>query len=128
MEIPARPNIKPFPPPPSRWERALRPRPSLKVGDNITTDHIMPAGAKILPYRSNIPLSLQLLLRVRQRSSPERCRAEGKGIVIGGANYGPGFLFESTPLVPLYLGVKAVIAKSFARIHYANLVNAGILR
>lgn len=99
----------------------------LKVGDNITTDHIMPAGAKILPYRSNIPHLSQFCFGVCDESFPERIKAEGKGIIIGGANYGQGSSREHAALVPLYLGVKAVITKSFARIHVANLVNAGIL-
>ncbi len=99
----------------------------LKVGDNITTDHIMPAGAKILPYRSNIPHLSQYCFAVCDESFPERIKAEGKGIIIGGSNYGQGSSREHAALVPLYLGVKAVVTKSFARIHVANLVNAGIL-
>ena len=99
----------------------------LKVGDNITTDHIMPAGAKILPYRSNIPYLSNFCFAVCDEEFPARCRAEGKGIIVGGANYGQGSSREHAALVPLYLGVKAVIAKSFARIHCANLANAGIL-
>ena len=99
----------------------------LKVGDDITTDHIMPAGAKILPYRSNIPFLSQYCFGVCDKTFPERIKAEGKGIVIGGANYGQGSSREHAALVPLYLGVKAVITKSFARIHCANLINAGIL-
>ena len=126
VEILRGPNIKPFPTtdplPESIEAKAL-----LKVGDNITTDHIMPAGAKILPYRSNIPYLSNFCFGVCDKEFPERCRAEGKGIVIGGANYGQGSSREHAALVPLYLGVKAVIAKSFARIHCANLVNAGIL-
>ncbi len=99
----------------------------LKVGDNITTDHIMPAGAKILPYRSNIPYLSNFCFGVCDKEFPARCREDGKGIVIGGANYGQGSSREHAALVPLYLGVKAVIVKSFARIHCANLANAGIL-
>ena len=99
----------------------------LKVGDNITTDHIMPAGAKILPYRSNIPHLSQYCFAVCDETFPERIKAEGKGFIVGGANYGQGSSREHAALVPLYLGVKAVITKSFARIHVANLVNAGIL-
>lgn len=97
------------------------------MGDNITTDHIMPAGAKILPYRSNIPYLSNFCFGVCDKEFPARCREYGKGIVIGGANYGQGSSREHAALVPLYLGVKAVIAKSFARIHCANLANAGIL-
>ncbi|MBE6599646.1 MAG: aconitate hydratase [Ruminococcaceae bacterium] len=99
----------------------------LKVGDNITTDHIMPAGAKILPYRSNIPFLSKFCFAVCDEGFPERAKAKGQGIIIGGSNYGQGSSREHAALVPLYLGIKAVIAKSFARIHADNLVNAGIL-
>ena len=99
----------------------------LKVGDNITTDHILPAGAKILPYRSNIPYLSKFCFEVCDPEFPERARNEHGGIVVGGENYGQGSSREHAALVPLYLGVKAVIAKSFARIHKANLINAGIL-
>ena len=99
----------------------------LKVGDNITTDHIMPAGAKILPYRSNIPHLSQFCFGVCDQSFPERAKAAGEGIVVGGSNYGQGSSREHAALVPLYLGIRAVVAKSFARIHAANLINAGIL-
>ena len=99
----------------------------LKVGDNITTDHIMPAGAKILPYRSNIPYLSQFCFGVCDKSFPERAKAAGASIVVGGSNYGQGSSREHAALVPLYLGVRCVIAKSFARIHAANLINAGIL-
>ncbi|MBQ1411635.1 MAG: aconitate hydratase [Clostridia bacterium] len=126
VEILRGPNIKPFPTseplPADITAKAL-----LKVGDNITTDHIMPAGAKILPYRSNIPYLSNFCFAVCDEQFPERCRAEGKGIIIGGSNYGQGSSREHAALVPLYLGVKAVIVKSFARIHMANLINAGIL-
>ena len=99
----------------------------LKVGDNITTDHIMPAGAKILPYRSNVPYLSQFCFGVCDKTFPERCQKEGPSIIIGGANYGQGSSREHAALVPLYLGVRAVIAKSFARMHKANLTNSGIL-
>ncbi|WP_392391677.1 aconitate hydratase [Zongyangia hominis] len=99
----------------------------LKVGDNITTDHIMPAGAKILPYRSNIPYLSNFCFAVCDEAFPERARKAGKGIIVGGQNYGQGSSREHAALVPLYLGIKAVIAKSFARIHRANLINAGIV-
>ena len=99
----------------------------LKVGDNITTDHIMPAGAKILPYRSNIPYLSKFCFAVCDESFPERAKAKGSGFIVGGSNYGQGSSREHAALVPLYLGIKAVIAKSFARIHADNLVNAGIL-
>jgi len=99
----------------------------LKVGDNITTDHIMPAGAKILPYRSNIPHLSNFCFAVCDEKFAERARAKGQGIIVGGENYGQGSSREHAALVPLYLGIKAVITKSFARIHADNLVNAGIL-
>ena len=99
----------------------------LKVGDNITTDHIMPAGAKILPYRSNVPYLSQFCFGVCDKAFPERCKKEGSGVIIGGANYGQGSSREHAALVPLYLGIRAVVAKSFARMHKANLTNSGIL-
>ena len=126
VEILRGPNIKPFPTSEPLPE-AVSAKALLKVGDNITTDHIMPAGAKILPYRSNIPFLSNFCFAVCDEQFPERCRAEGKGIIIGGSNYGQGSSREHAALVPLYLGVKAVIVKSFARIHLANLVNAGIV-
>ena len=99
----------------------------LKVGDNITTDHIMPAGAKILPFRSNVPKLSEFCFTVCDKDFPERAKAKGGGVILGGTNYGQGSSREHAALVPLYLGVKAVIAKSFARIHVANLINFGIL-
>lgn len=126
VEVMYGPNIKPFP---SSEPLAddITAKAILKVGDDITTDHIMPAGAKILPYRSNIPYLSQFCFGVCDKTFPERIKAEGKGIIIGGANYGQGSSREHAALVPLYLGVKAVITKSFARIHCANLINAGII-
>lgn len=126
VEVLRGPNIKPFPAT-EPLPKDIRAKAILKVGDNITTDHIMPAGAKILPYRSNIPYLSRFCFAVCDETFPERIKAEGKGIIIGGANYGQGSSREHAALVPLYLGVKAVITKSFARIHVANLVNAGIL-
>ena len=126
VEILYGPNIKPFPTT-DKLPDSIEAKAVLKVGDDITTDHIMPAGAKILPYRSNIPYLSQFCFGVCDKTFPERCKKEGKGIVIGGANYGQGSSREHAALVPLYLGVKAVITKSFARIHCANLINAGIL-
>ena len=126
VEILRGPNIKPFPdenPVTDTVEACL----TLKVGDNITTDHIMPAGAKILPYRSNIPYLSRFCFAVCDESFAERAKALGQSFVVGGANYGQGSSREHAALVPLYLGVRAVVAKSFARIHAANLVNAGIL-
>jgi aconitate hydratase len=126
VEILRGPNIKPFPVSEPLWETIDAPC-SLKVGDNITTDHIMPAGAKILPLRSNIPAISRHCFAVCDESFPERAEALGKSIIIGGSNYGQGSSREHAALAPLYLGVKAVITKSFARIHMANLINAGIL-
>ena len=99
----------------------------LKVGDNITTDHIMPAGAKILPFRSNVPKLSEFCFTVCDKDFPERAKTKGGGVILGGANYGQGSSREHAALVPLYLGVKAVVAKSFARIHIANLINFGIV-
>ena len=126
VEVLRGPNIKKFPECRPQ-EDTLRAELTLKVGDNITTDHIMPAGAKILPYRSNIPHLSQFCFGVCDKTFPERAKAAGQSIVVGGANYGQGSSREHAALVPLYLGVRAVIAKSFARIHAANLINAGIL-
>ena len=120
------PNIKPFPDSKPLGDD-LSAQLTLKVGDNITTDHIMPAGAKILPYRSNIPHLSQYCFGVCDETFPERAKAAGESIVVGGSNYGQGSSREHAALVPLYLGVRAVIAKSFARIHAANLINAGIV-
>ena len=100
---------------------------TLKVGDNITTDHIMPAGSKILPYRSNIPKLSEFCFAVCDKEFAQNAKATGETILVGGSNYGQGSSREHAALVPLYLGVRAVIAKSFARIHAANLINAGIL-
>ena len=100
---------------------------SLKVGDNITTDHIMPAGAKILPLRSNIPEISKHCFAVCDEKFPERAKKLGASVIVGGENYGQGSSREHAALAPLYLGVKAVVVKSFARIHKANLINAGIL-
>ena len=126
VEVQYGPNIKPFPTSTALPAEIEAPA-ILKVGDNITTDHIMPAGAKILPYRSNIPYLSNFCFRQCDEQFAERCKAAGKGIIIGGANYGQGSSREHAALVPLYLGIKAVVAKSFARIHCANLINAGIM-
>ncbi len=126
VEVVRGPNIKPFPDSRPVGDTIEAPL-TLKVGDNITTDHIMPAGAKILPYRSNIPHLSQFCFGVCDATFPERAKAAGQSIVVGGSNYGQGSSREHAALVPLYLGVRAVIAKSFARIHVANLINAGIL-
>ena len=126
VEILRGPNIQKFPES-HPLEDTMQLPLVLKVGDNITTDHIMPAGAKILPYRSNIPYLSQYCFGVCDKTFPERAKAAGASIVVGGSNYGQGSSREHAALVPLYLGVRCVIAKSFARIHAANLINAGIL-
>ncbi len=120
------PNIKPFPTE-NPQEDSLTAELALKVGDNITTDHIMPAGAKILPYRSNIPHLSQFCFGVCDTTFPARAKELGRSIIVGGSNYGQGSSREHAALVPMYLGVRAVITKSFARIHIANLINAGIM-
>lgn len=120
------PNIKAFPSSKPQ-EDSLEAELVLKVSDNITTDHIMPAGAKILPYRSNIPHLSQYCFGVCDETFPERAKAAGESIIVGGNNYGQGSSREHAALVPLYLGVRTVITKSFARIHAANLINAGIM-
>ena len=120
------PNIKEFPR--SRpFSDELKAPAVLKVGDNITTDHIMPAGARILPYRSNIPYLSKFCFEVCDPEFPKRALEAGDGIILGGSNYGQGSSREHAALVPMYLGIRCVIAKSFARIHAANLINAGIL-
>ena len=126
VEVLRGPNIKEFPKA-KAFAQTLTAETVLKVGDNITTDHIMPAGAKILPYRSNIPHLSQFCFEVCDPTFPERAKAAGDGIIIGGSNYGQGSSREHAALVPMYLGIRCVIAKSFARIHAANLINAGIL-
>ena len=126
VEIIRGPNIKPlpdFPPLPDKLEGEIL----LKVGDNITTDHIMPAGAKILPLRSNIPeISKYVFSRVDENFASRAMEKHG-GFIIGGENYGQGSSREHAAIAPKHLGIKAVIAKSFARIHRANLINFGIL-
>lgn len=126
LDVQRGPNIKPFPKGEALPDQITLPI-SLKVGDNITTDHIMPAGAKVLPYRSNIPKMSDFCFGVCDEAFPARARELGRSCVVGGANYGQGSSREHAALVPLHLGIRAVIAKSFARIHAANLINAGIL-
>ena len=120
------PNIKEFPKS-KPFADTLSAQLVLKVGDNITTDHIMPAGAKILPYRSNIPYLSKFCFEVCDPTFPERALKAGDGIIVGGTNYGQGSSREHAALVPMYLGIRCVVAKSFARIHAANLINAGIM-
>jgi len=126
LEVLRGPNIKEFPKS-KAFSDSLSAKAVLKVGDNITTDHIMPAGAKILPYRSNIPHLAQYCFEVCDPTFPERAKSAGDGIIVGGSNYGQGSSREHAALVPMYLGIRCVLAKSFARIHAANLINAGIL-
>ncbi len=126
VEVLRGPNIKPFPTSEPMPEE-ISAKVSLKVGDNITTDHIMPAGAKILPLRSNIPEISKYCFAVCDETFHDRALEMGKSIIVGGSNYGQGSSREHAALAPLYLGVKAVITKSFARIHMANLINAGII-
>ena len=126
VEVVRGPNIKPLP---TRdvLDDTLQGEVLLVTGDNITTDDIMPAGSQVLPFRSNIPAMSQYVFGTIDKSFPERARAAGGGFVIGGENYGQGSSREHAALVPMYLGVQAVIAKSFARIHHANLANVGIV-
>lgn len=126
VEIFRGPNIKPLPKSEAMPD-TLRGSVLLKTGDNITTDHIMPAGAKILPLRSNIPAISEHVFASVDPEFPKRAKEKGGGFVVGGANYGQGSSREHAALAPMYLGVKAVITKSFARIHLANLINFGIL-
>jgi len=126
VEIVRGPNIKPFP-----LGKALTDTVSgevlLKMEDNITTDHIMPSNAKLLPYRSNVPYLATYCLTPVDETFPERAKAAGGGILLAGQNYGQGSSREHAALAPLQLGIRAVIAKSFARIHMANLINSGII-
>ena len=126
VEVRRGPNIKPFPLG-KALEDSYTGKIVLKTEDNITTDHILPAGAKLLPYRSNIPYYSNYCFINVDPKFPARCQEKGGGVIVGGANYGQGSSREHAALVPLYLGVRAVLAKSFARIHKANLVNSGIL-
>ncbi len=120
------PNIKPIPVGKAP-DKDLACELILKVGDDITTDHIMPAGTKVLPYRSNVPKLSEFCFTVCDKEFPARAKAKGGGVILGGMNYGQGSSREHAALVPLYLGIKAVVAKSFARIHVANLINFGIV-
>ena len=126
IEVLRGPNIKPIPKG-KEMQEDLRSKLLLKVGDDITTDHIMPAGTKVLPYRSNVPKLSEFCFTVCDKDFPTRAKSLGGGIILGGFNYGQGSSREHAALVPLYLGVKCVVAKSFARIHTANLINFGIL-
>ncbi len=126
VEIVRGPNIKPLPTR-DRIASKVSGKVLLKVGDNITTDHIMPAGAKVLPLRSNVPAISQYVFEAIDPMFPKRAKEEGGGFIVGGTNYGQGSSREHAALAPMYLGVKGVITKAFARIHLANLINFGIL-
>ncbi|AFS53053.1 MULTISPECIES: aconitate hydratase [Leptospirillum] len=126
VEIVRGPNIKPLPTR-DRIANKISGKVLLKVGDNITTDHIMPAGAKVLPLRSNVPAISQYVFEAIDPTFPKRAKEEGGGFIVGGTNYGQGSSREHAALAPMYLGVKGVITKAFARIHLANLINFGIL-
>ena len=125
-EVMRGPNIKPLPTR-DRISNQVSGTVLLKVGDNITTDHIMPAGAKVLPLRSNVPAISQYVFESVDPTFPKRAKEAGGGFIVGGSNYGQGSSREHAALAPMYLGVKAVIVKGFARIHLANLINFGIL-
>ena len=126
VEVVQGPNIRPLPEN-TPLAAAIEKEVVIKVGDNITTDHIMPAGAKVLPYRSNIEKISEFVFRDVQEGFKAHCRKAGGGIIVAGENYGQGSSREHAALAPMYLGIKAVLAKSFARIHAANLVNFGIV-
>ncbi|NLC69270.1 MAG: aconitate hydratase [Clostridiaceae bacterium] len=126
VEVVRGPNIKPFPVN-KELDNNVAGKTLVKVGDNITTDHIMPSNAKLLPYRSNIPYLADYCFMAIDPGFPRKARENGGGFIVGGVNYGQGSSREHAALVPLYLGVKGVIAKSFSRIHMANLINSGIL-
>lgn len=126
VEVVRGPNIKPFPLN-TKMPETVSGKTLIKVEDNITTDHIMPSNAKLLPYRSNIPHLAEFCLTPCDPDFPKRAKENHGGFIIGGVNYGQGSSREHAALAPLYLGIKAVLAKSFARIHMANLINSGIL-
>lgn len=126
VEVERGPNIKPFPLN-VELKNEIFGKVVLKVGDNITTDHIMPSNAKLLPYRSNIPYLSKYCFSTIDKNFAERVEKNNGGFIIGGENYGQGSSREHAALAPLYLGIKGIIAKSFARIHKANLINSGIL-
>jgi aconitate hydratase len=125
-EVVRGPNIKPFPIN-SKVPTAISGKSLIKVEDNITTDHIMPSNSKLLPYRSNVPYLADYCLTPCDPDFPTRAKEQGGGFILAGSNYGQGSSREHAALAPLQLGIKAVLAKSFARIHMANLINNGIL-
>jgi aconitate hydratase len=126
VEIIRGPNIKTFP----DFEELgddMRAHVVLKVEDNISTDVIMPAGNRVLPYRSNIPAISEFVFDQLDQDFPERARSKGSGVIVGGHNYGQGSSREHAALAPRYLGIRVKLAKSFARIHKANLINFGVV-
>lgn len=126
VEVQRGPNIKPFPVN-KELDETVQGKVLLKVEDNITTDHIMPSSSKLLPYRSNIPYLSDYCFNTVDENFPKYAKEHNGGFIVGGNNYGQGSSREHAALVPLYLGVKGVIVKSFARIHKANLINSGIV-
>ena len=126
VEVERGPNIKPFPVN-KELDETVQGKVLLKVEDNITTDHIMPSSSKLLPYRSNIPYLSDYCFNTVDENFPKYAKEHNGGFIVGGNNYGQGSSREHAALVPLYLGVKGVIVKSFARIHKANLINSGIV-
>ncbi|MGL4345154.1 MAG: aconitate hydratase, partial [Cellulosilyticaceae bacterium] len=125
VEVVRGPNIKPFPL--NSTLESCEGKALIKVEDNITTDHIMPSNASLLPFRSNVPYLAEFCLAPCDEAFPARAKANGGGMIIGGDNYGQGSSREHAALAPLQLGIKAVLTKSFARIHKANLINSGII-
>lgn len=126
VEVVRGPNIKPFPLN-EKLKDSVKGKVLIKVEDNITTDHIMPSNAKLLPYRSNIPYLAEYCLTPCNKDFPKRAKENNGGFIVGGSNYGQGSSREHAALAPLYLGIKGVLATSFARIHKSNLINSGIL-
>jgi aconitate hydratase len=126
VEVSRGPNIKPLPEF-KPLEDNFSAQVLIKLGDNISTDHILPAGSKILPLRSNLPAISEYVFAAVDKDFAKRAKAAGSGVIVAGENYGQGSSREHAALGPKYLGVRAVIAKSFARIHLANLINFGII-
>jgi len=126
VEVVRGPNIKPFPINKELSDK-VEGKVLIKLGDNITTDHIMPSNAKLLPFRSNVPYLAEFCLAPCDPEFPKRAKENGGGFIVGGSNYGQGSSREHAALAPLQLGIKGVMAKSFARIHMANLINSGII-
>jgi aconitate hydratase len=126
LEVARGPNIKPLPLA-EPLAQTIKATVLIKLEDNVSTDHILPAGSKILPLRSNIPAISEYVFHYVDPGFPAKAKAAGAGIIVGGSNYGQGSSREHAALAPMYLGVKAVLAKTYARMHHTNLVNFGIL-